>query len=127
MSYYLAAVGGGELIGFDAVFDRIAKVDDIRQTARVATVGADRDVTVINHDIAGHPIRGIRCRSCELRGVFAEKNEQIAASAEVDIRIRIFALSEICGVTGVNIGIDHILEGIPRSLECLPDNVVQTP
>ena len=85
MTYYLSTVGSGKLIGFDTVFDRVSEVDDIWQTARIATVGADRDVTVVEHDVARHPIRGIRCRCCELRGVFAEKDEQISASAEVDI------------------------------------------
>ena len=59
MPDYIAAVGRGELIGFDAVFDRVAEVDDIGQTARVALIGADRYVTVVKHDVAGHPILGI--------------------------------------------------------------------
>ena len=59
MSYDLAAVGGSELIGFDAVFDRVAEVDDVWQTARVALVGADRDMSVVEDDIAGHPILGV--------------------------------------------------------------------
>lgn len=59
MSHYLTAVGGGELIGFDGVFDRVAVVDDIGQTARVSFVRADRDMSVVDHDITRHPILGI--------------------------------------------------------------------
>lgn len=59
MPDYIAAVGRGELIGFNAVFDRVTEVDDIGQTARVALIGADSYVTVVKHDVAGHPILGI--------------------------------------------------------------------
>ena len=47
MPDYLAAVGGGELVGFNCVFDRIAVVNDVGQSSGVAAVGAYCDVTVI--------------------------------------------------------------------------------
>ena len=59
MSYDIAAVGSGELIGFDAVFDRVTEVDDVWQTARVALIRADRYMTVVEDDIARHPILGL--------------------------------------------------------------------
>ena len=59
MPHYLAAVGGGELIGFDAVFDRVTEVDDVWQTARVALIRADRYMTVVEDYIARHPILGV--------------------------------------------------------------------
>ena len=40
MPNYLAAVGGGKLVGFNCVFDGVAVVDDVGQTAGVAAVGA---------------------------------------------------------------------------------------
>ena len=85
MPNYLAAVGGGELIGFDGVFDGVAVVDDVGQTAGVATVGAYRYMSIVDHYVAGHPISGVVGRKSKLLGVLAEKDEQIAASAEVDI------------------------------------------
>ena len=123
MSYDLAAVGGSELIRLDAVFDRVSEVDDVWQAVRVALIRADRNMTVVEDDIAGHPILGIRGRRRQLHRVLAEKDEQIAASAEVDIRIGIFALAEISVVTRVDIGVDHILETVSRRTEGLPDDV----
>ena len=75
MPDYIAAVGRGELIGFDAVFDRVAEVDDIRQTACVALIRADRDMTVVKHYITGHPVLGVRGRGRKLLCVFTEKDE----------------------------------------------------